>query len=175
MSFYSREFQSYGYGERLARLFRPNFWMAATKPDKKDKKEEDTAYWNARVLTDADGRATRFVPPAREPDDVERVGRCRGHARPLRRGHGRVRHERESDILRRRARRSCARETRAQVRLLVSNQDKAVRDVKATLEVPDGVTSAAPPAVSAKLAPKAEASGRGTMALKPPTRPAPSP
>ncbi|HSB63562.1 MAG TPA: alpha-2-macroglobulin family protein, partial [Thermoanaerobaculia bacterium] len=165
MSFYSREFQSYGYGERLARLFRPNFWMAATKPDKKDKKEEDTAYWNARVLTDAEGRATvSFRLPANQTtwnvsavavDTRGRFGEGTGEfgtnakltfsvAAPafLRAGDS------------------------AQVRLLVSNQDKAARDVKATLEMPAGVTSAAPPAISTKLAPKAEASGRGMIVLQ---------
>src|SRR5262249_14974436 len=67
MSFFSREFQSYGYGERLARLYRPNFGMAAAKPDRKDSKEDDTAYWNARVLTDADGQASvSFRLPANQ-------------------------------------------------------------------------------------------------------------
>ena len=165
MSFYSREFQSYGYGERLARLYRPNFWMAATKPDKKDKKEDDTAYWNARVVTDRDGRATvSFLLPANQTtwnvsavavDTRGRFGESSGEfgtnakvtfavgAPPfLRAGDS------------------------AQVRLLVSNQDKAARDVKTTMELPAGVSSAAPPTVLARLAPKAEASGRGTITLR---------
>ncbi len=164
MSFYSREFQSYGYGERLARLFRPNFWMAATKPDKKDSKEEDTAYWNAHVVTDADGRATvSFRLPANQTtwnvsavavDTRGRFGEGTGEfgtnakvtfsvAAPpfLRAGDS------------------------TQLRLLVANQDKAARQVQAAVELPAALTSPAPPAVSATLMPGAEASGRATVNL----------
>jgi uncharacterized protein YfaS (alpha-2-macroglobulin family) len=163
MSFFSREFQSYGYGERLARLFRPNFWMAATKPDKKNK-EEDTAYWNARVLTDADGRATvSFVLPANQTTwNVSAVAvDTRGRF-----GEGSAEFGTNAKITFSASAPAFLRAgDSAQVRLLVSNQDKTARDVKATMELPSGVTSAAPPAVSAKLAPKAESSGRGTIAL----------
>ncbi|HTD52245.1 MAG TPA: alpha-2-macroglobulin family protein, partial [Thermoanaerobaculia bacterium] len=164
MSFYSREFQSYGYGERLARLFRPNFWMAATKPDKKDSKEEDTAYWNARVVTDADGRAAvSFRLPANQTTwNVSAVAvDTRGRF-----GEGGAEFGTNAKVTFSVAAPPFLRAgDRAQVRLLVSNQDKAARDVKAVVEVPPGVTTAAPPSVSATLAPKAEASGRGTIAL----------
>ena len=164
MSFYSREFQSYGYGERLARLYRPNFWMAATKPDKKDSKEEDTAYWNARVLTDADGRAAvSFRLPANQTTwNVSAVAvDTRGRF-----GEGGAEFGTNAKVTFSVAAPPFLRAgDTAQVRLLVSNQDKAARDVKALVEVPAGVTSAAPPAVSATLAPKAEASGRGTITL----------
>ncbi len=165
MSFTSREFQSYGYGERLARLFRPNFWMAATKPDKKDKKEEDTAYWNARVLTDAEGRATvSFRLPANQTTwNVSAVAvDTRGRF-----GEGSGQFGTNAKITFSVAAPAFLRAgDSAQVRLLVSNQDKAARDVKATLALPAGATSAAPPAISTKLSPKAEASGRGTIALE---------
>ncbi len=57
MSFFSGDFQSYGYAETIARLFKPNHSYSALKPEEEPKKEEDTAYWNPTVLTDADGKA----------------------------------------------------------------------------------------------------------------------
>ncbi len=165
MSFYSREFQSYGYGERLARLFRPNFWMAATKPDKKDSKEEDTAYWNARVLTDTDGRAAvSFRLPANQTTwNVSAVAvDTRGRF-----GEGGAEFGTNAKVTFSVAAPPFLRAgDSAQVRLLVSNQDKAARAVKAFLELPAIVASAAPPSVSATLAPKGEASGRGVLTLK---------
>ncbi|MCB9072524.1 MAG: hypothetical protein H6623_02795 [Bdellovibrionaceae bacterium] len=58
MTFYSSEFQSYGYGESIASMFKPNYWFAATKPSEEIKPEKDTAYWNPAVVTDSDGKAT---------------------------------------------------------------------------------------------------------------------
>jgi uncharacterized protein YfaS (alpha-2-macroglobulin family) len=56
-TFTSAEFQGYGYGEQLARAFqRPGQAFAAVKPPAKAR-EVDTAYWNAAVVTDEDGRA----------------------------------------------------------------------------------------------------------------------
>jgi alpha-2-macroglobulin len=164
MSFFSREFQSYGYGERLARLFRPNFWMAATKPDRKDRKEDDTAYWNARVLTDADGRASvSFVLPANQTTwNVSAVAvDTRGRF-----GEGSGEFGTNAKVTFSVAVPAFLRVgDSAQVRLLVSNQDTIAREVKATLVAPAGVTSAGLPSVSATLAPRAEASGRGRVTL----------
>ena len=58
MSFFSGEFQSYGYAETVAKLFKGNYWFSSTKPDAEPKREEDTAYWNPVVMTDAKGQAT---------------------------------------------------------------------------------------------------------------------
>ena len=56
-TFTSAEFQGYGYGEALARLMRrPGHAFAAVKPPTRTR-EVDTAYWNAAVTTDEDGRA----------------------------------------------------------------------------------------------------------------------
>lgn len=66
MTFLSNEFQSYGYGEKLARLFRPNYMLAATKSEK-NSLERDTAYWNAQVVTDEAGAAkVSFQLPANQ-------------------------------------------------------------------------------------------------------------
>lgn len=70
-TFYSAEFQGYGYGEVLARQLRSlsPYQFAAIKPPSKraNDKERDTAYWNASVLTDGDGRASvRFNLPANQ-------------------------------------------------------------------------------------------------------------
>jgi uncharacterized protein YfaS (alpha-2-macroglobulin family) len=164
MSFYSREFQSYGYGERLARLYRPNFWLAATKPDKKDQKEDDTAYWNARVVTDADGRATvAFRLPANQTtwnvsavavDTRGRFGEgasAFGTSAPVTLSVAAPPFLRRGDT--------------AQVRLLVANQEKKAKDVSAALTAGAGTTLAAPLAVAASLAPKQEASGKGAVTL----------
>lgn len=70
-TFYSAEFQGYGYGEVLARLqgtLAP-YQFAAIKPPSKqaNDKDQDTAYWNPSILTDADGRATvRFQLPVNQ-------------------------------------------------------------------------------------------------------------
>ena len=59
-TFSSSEFQGLGYGDRLARLLGglPHQAFAAVKPPQKPQREQDTAYWNPRVLTDRDGRAS---------------------------------------------------------------------------------------------------------------------
>ena len=59
-NFYSAEFQGYGYGEYLARLRGRirDHEFAAVKPPQIERKDEDTAYWNPSVVTDASGAAT---------------------------------------------------------------------------------------------------------------------
>ncbi len=164
MSFYSREFQSYGYGERLARLYRPNFWLAATKPDKKDQKEDDTAYWNAHVVTDADGRATvSFRLPANQTTwNVSAVaadtrgrfgegGSSFGTNAPVTLSVAAPPFLRRGDSL--------------QVRLLVTNQEKRAKDVSASLTAGAGTALEAPLALTANLASKQEASARGVVTL----------
>ncbi|MBC7792290.1 MAG: alpha-2-macroglobulin, partial [Clostridia bacterium] len=68
MTFYSAEFQGYGYGEVLAQMARGRgYRFAAIKPPVKkiDLQERDTAYWNPSVVTDASGDATlRFKMPS---------------------------------------------------------------------------------------------------------------
>jgi alpha-2-macroglobulin len=164
MSFYSREFQSYGYGERLARLYRPNFWLAATKPDKKDQKEDDTAYWNARVVTDADGRATvAFRLPSNQTTwNVSAVAvDTRGRF-----GEGSSSFGTNAPVtLSVAAPPFLRRGDTAQVRLLVSNQERKPKEVSASLAAGAGATLDSPLAVTATLAPKQEASGRGTLTL----------
>ena len=54
-SFFSSEFQGYGYGEIVAKLFKSGFTWAATKSSAL--KQEDTAYWNPSVETDNAGHA----------------------------------------------------------------------------------------------------------------------
>jgi alpha-2-macroglobulin len=59
MSYYSAEFQGYGYGEYLAKLrgrIRAHEF-AAVKPPKVKKKDEDTAFWKPNVVTDGSGSA----------------------------------------------------------------------------------------------------------------------
>ncbi|MBI4819023.1 MAG: alpha-2-macroglobulin [Deltaproteobacteria bacterium] len=58
-SFFSSEFQGYGYGEYLARLMKaPRRSFAAVKPpEKKAEEERDTAFWKASVVTDESGHA----------------------------------------------------------------------------------------------------------------------
>ena len=59
MTYYSTEFQGYGYGEYLARLrgrVRAHEF-AAVKPPKVKKKDEDTAFWKPNVVTDGSGSA----------------------------------------------------------------------------------------------------------------------
>ena len=57
-SFLSSEFQGYGYGERMARLWKANHWFASLKNPRGDLlKEEDTAFWRGQMRTDAQGRA----------------------------------------------------------------------------------------------------------------------
>lgn len=69
-TFSSAEFQGYGHGELLARAFRrPGHAFAAVKPPGAPARarEEDTAYWNPAVTTDADGRAqVTFSLPANQ-------------------------------------------------------------------------------------------------------------
>lgn len=57
-SFFSSQFQSYGYGEPLAKLFRPNYWFSAAKAEPEKLKEEDTAHWVADLLTNDKGMAS---------------------------------------------------------------------------------------------------------------------
>lgn len=70
-TFYSAEFQGYGYGEVLARLkgtLSP-YQFAAIKPPstQANDKDQDTAYWNPSILTDEAGRATvRFRLPSNQ-------------------------------------------------------------------------------------------------------------
>ncbi len=164
MSFFSKEFQSYGYGERLARLYRPNFWLAATKPDKKDQKEDDTAYWSAKVVTDADGRASvAFRLPANQTTwNVSAVAvDARGRF-----GEGASSFGTNAPVtLSVAAPPFLRRGDRADVRLLASNQEKKAADVSASVDAGSGLVLAAPAALSARLAPKQETSGKGQVTL----------
>ena len=70
-SFYSSEFQGYGYGEALARKMAglPDHAFASIKPPTRKAKDEDrdTAFWQPDVVTDRDGRATvRFKLPSNQ-------------------------------------------------------------------------------------------------------------
>ncbi len=70
-SFYSAEFQGYGYGEALARKLAglPDHAFASIKPPtrKAQDEERDTAFWQPDVVTDRDGRATvRFKLPSNQ-------------------------------------------------------------------------------------------------------------
>ncbi len=70
-SFYSNEFQGYGYGEQLARTLGrlPHVRFTSVKPPTREEKreEKDTAYWNAEVVTDAQGHAkVSFKLPANQ-------------------------------------------------------------------------------------------------------------
>ncbi|MCA3013448.1 MAG: alpha-2-macroglobulin, partial [Myxococcaceae bacterium] len=58
-TFFSSEFQGYGYGDRIAQALAglPKSQFAAVKPPTKPQKEDDTVYWNPAVVTDRDGRA----------------------------------------------------------------------------------------------------------------------
>lgn len=58
MVFLSSQFQSYGYGERVAKLFKPNYWFASTKSQTEALDQKDTAYWTGSLVTDAKGEAT---------------------------------------------------------------------------------------------------------------------
>jgi uncharacterized protein YfaS (alpha-2-macroglobulin family) len=164
MSFFSREFQSYGYGERLARLYRPNFWLAATKPDKKDQKEDDTAYWNARVVTDADGRATvAFRLPANQTTwnvsavAVDTRGRFGEGANSFGTNAPVTFSVAVPPFLRR--------GDTTDVRLLVANQEKKAKDVAVSVGAGAGAAFEAPLALKAALAPKGEASRRAALTL----------
>ncbi|MGZ5279576.1 MAG: MG2 domain-containing protein [Pseudobdellovibrionaceae bacterium] len=67
MTFLSSQFQSYGYGEEIARLFQANFKMAAAKTQSKVLDQEDTAYWNGSVVTDEKGTGKiRFELPGNQ-------------------------------------------------------------------------------------------------------------
>lgn len=57
MTFYSTQFQGYGYGEEIARLFGANYNLAAAKSQSKALDQADTAYWKADIVTDANGNA----------------------------------------------------------------------------------------------------------------------
>lgn len=163
MTFFSREFQGYGFGERLAARFAPNYWMAATKP-KKSPREEDTAYWNARVTTGADGRATLSFPlPANQTtwhvtavaaDTSGRFGE--GHAEfgtnsPVTLSLTAPPFLREGD--------------RAQVRARVGSRIAKTRTVAITAGEPPGLRAETPLALTAPLAPGAELSASGTYVL----------
>ncbi|MBL7687791.1 MAG: hypothetical protein JNJ49_07130 [Bdellovibrionaceae bacterium] len=58
MVFLSSQFQSYGSGEFVAKLFKPNYWFAATKAQAEALDQKDTAHWAAAIVTDAKGEAT---------------------------------------------------------------------------------------------------------------------
>lgn len=67
MTFLSSQFQAYGYGEEIARLFQANFKMAAAKTQSKALDQEDTAYWSGLVVTDEKGSAkVRFELPGNQ-------------------------------------------------------------------------------------------------------------
>lgn len=163
MTFYSREFQGYGYGERLASRFAPNYWMAATKP-KRNPKEEDTAYWNARVTTGPDGRATvSFRLPANQTTwHVTAVGADTSG----RFGEGHAEFGTNSPVTLSLAAPVFLREgDETQARVLVSNRTAKPHAVAVTVAAPAGLTAKAPLELSSTLAPNAEGSGRGTYAL----------
>ncbi len=70
-SFYSNEFQGYGYGEQLARAFSrlPHLRFTSVKPPTREEKQEekDTAFWSPDVVTDRQGLArVRFKLPANQ-------------------------------------------------------------------------------------------------------------
>ncbi|MCB0363792.1 MAG: hypothetical protein H6624_16100 [Bdellovibrionaceae bacterium] len=66
-SFFSSQFQSYGYGEPLATLFKPNYWYSAAKSEQEKLREDDTAHWVANLITDDQGAAsTTFRMPANQ-------------------------------------------------------------------------------------------------------------
>ncbi len=164
MSFFSREFQSYGYGERLARRFQPNFWMASTKPDKKNQKDEDTAYWNSKVVTDETGTASvAFRLPGNQTTwSVSAVAAdVRGHF-----GEGAAEFATNAPVTASLAAPTFLRKgDSAQLRVLLSNQDKKARSVKAKVEAPPEL-SAQSISVDAQLDPGKEASARGSAKLE---------
>jgi len=164
MSFFSREFQSYGYGERLASRFGANWWMASTKHEKKDNKEDDTAYWNARVVTDASGEATvAFKLPANQTiwnvsavavDDHGRFGEGVSEFAtnaPVTVSLGAPAFLRKGD--------------RARIHLRVSNEQKSSKHVKARVIVPAGLVSEEPIATEGKLDPGKELSAHGMISV----------
>ncbi|MCC6809926.1 MAG: alpha-2-macroglobulin [Deltaproteobacteria bacterium] len=61
-SFYSMEFQGYGYGEQLARMklgLRPYEFAAVKPPSRRPKDlDRDTAFWSPSIVTAKDGHAT---------------------------------------------------------------------------------------------------------------------
>lgn len=66
MTFLSSHFQGYGYGERVARLFKSNMSWAAPKGNPPEQLfEKDTAFWAGQVKTNQNGEGTvQFeVPP----------------------------------------------------------------------------------------------------------------
>ena len=70
-TFFSAEFQGYGYGEALARKMAglPDHAFASIKPPTRQARDldRDTAYWSPTVVTDRDGRATvRFKLPSNQ-------------------------------------------------------------------------------------------------------------
>ena len=163
MSFFSREFQSYGYGERLAGRYGPNYWLSATKPPK-EPREDDTAYWNPRVLTDATGTATvAFHLPGNQTTwnvsavAVDAEGRF---------GEGGAEFGTNAPVTFALAAPSFLRQgDTAELRLLVSNQDKKAQDITATVALPSGVTASQPVAFTTRLESKQEASGRGSITV----------
>ena len=163
MSFFSREFQSYGYGERLAGRFGANYWLSATKPPR-NPKQDDTAYWNPRVVTDADGNATvTFRLPGNQTTwnvsavAVDEQGRF---------GEGGSEFGTNSPVTFTLAAPAFLRQgDSAEVRLVVANQESQEREVSAVLALPAGVTSPQPVAMSARLAAKKQGDGRGVVTL----------
>jgi hypothetical protein len=58
MTFLSSHFQGYGYGEKVARLYKPNLGWAAPKGNPPQELfEKDTAYWIGQVKTNEKGEA----------------------------------------------------------------------------------------------------------------------
>lgn len=163
MTFFSREFQGYGWGERLAARFVPNHAVAATKP-KKSPREEDTAYWNARITTGSDGRASVSFPlPANQTtwhvtavaaDTTGRFGE--GHAEfgtnsPVTVSLAAPTFLREGD--------------RTEVRVLAASRTAKARAVSVSLAAPSGLRAETPLELSGSLAPAAELAARGTYEL----------
>jgi len=163
MTFFSREFQGYGYGERLAARFTPNYWMAATKP-KKNPREQDTAHWNARVTTGPDGRATvSFLLPANQTTwhvsavAADTSGRF---------GEGNAEFGTNSPVTLSLAAPVFLREgDRTRVRALVANRTAKARSLSVQLATPAGLTAETPLDLAAALAPGAEVSAQGTYLL----------
>ncbi len=58
MTFTSGQFQSYGYGEKIVKMFRPNYVYSAEKAEAEELKEEDTAHWTGQVVTDSNGKGS---------------------------------------------------------------------------------------------------------------------
>jgi hypothetical protein len=67
MSFYSSHFQGYGYGEQIAKMFKPNHVLAANKSQSKPMDIKDTAFWKANIVTNEAGEAeVKFNMPGNQ-------------------------------------------------------------------------------------------------------------